>query len=445
MHSHRFTRLAALLVSSSLALAALAPAQVAPSEGFDIGGALDLSPFCGTFPSFYVFDDSSALVFDGSQIVLISGDGTVLRDYGTAPTSVFSSFLAVDEASGTAFIGESSFGTIRALDLASGQLSDVTTIGFNFDLAFDVVPGLAYVSASPNGFGANEIYRVDLLSGTTTLVAEIGGFSGPVEVDEAGNLFAGALPGTFPIPAGSVDIVRFKAEDLNSGLVLTLNDSSLYSGGFNGLSSTAYDAANGGVVAIETNAGAGGTGSIAWRLDPAGARIEQVATAPGFAGGAQLLDPEGGTVFAGFQPPAASFRMEFSDCFGAGTSSVFNVVPERPRASFLGPGAGVAGPGSVELEGGIPNGFASLWVARSGAYEIIPVIEDIGGLYPVALRADSFDFGRRFAPLPVSSSGTVGFPFSQTPSIEGAILFQWIVMDANMDIVTTSTAVINQE
>lgn len=443
MHSYRFPRLAALLVSGSLALTAVSAAQVTPSEGFDIGGAIDLSPYCGTFPSVYVFEDSSALVFDGRQISLISGDGTLLRDYGTAPFSVFASFLEVDEAAGIAYVGESSFGTIRSLDLATGQLSPVTTIDFNFDFAFDVVPGLAYVTASPNGFGATEVYRIDLLSGQTTLVADIGGFSGPIEVDELGNVFVGVLPGTFPIPPGSVDIVTFDASDVNSGVVLTLSDATVYSSGFNGLSSTAYDEANGGLVAIETNAGAGGMESIAWRLDSTGARAENVATAPGFAGAAQLVDPEGGTVFAGFQPPAASFRMSSSDCFGAGTSAIFNVVPTRPTASFIGPPSGMTGPASIELENGIPNGFAMLWVARFGAYEIIPVIEDIGGLYPVALRADAIDFGRRFAPLPVSNTGSLGFTFTQTPAIEGEILFQWIVMDPSMNIVTTSTAVIN--
>ncbi|MDB4561872.1 hypothetical protein N9185_00690 [bacterium] len=98
----------------------------------------------------------------------------------------------------------------------------------------------------------------------------------------------------------------------------------------------------------------------------------------------------------------------------------------------------------IDVEGAIPNGYASLWVARSVAWESIPLIDDIGGLYPVALQASPAAFGRRFSPLQLNSSGAGSLLFTQTPQIEGAFLLQWIIYDPALQVISTSTATINR-
>jgi len=437
------TCFAAALLGSALTASTFA--QVTPSEGYSVAGSIDLSPYCGTFPAIHVFTDGSILIFDGSNTSHRSADGTILRDYGTRPSSVFASFVRVDEAAGLAYIGESSFGTISELDLDTGTSRLLNTLAFNFDLAFDVVPGLAYVTGSPAGFGANALYRLDLVSGALSQVAQLDGFSGPVEVDGAGNVVVSVDLGIFPFPPDSVKLVRFDSVEVTSGNILTDEvDGEDFAIGYDGISSTDYDPQTDRYTVVETNTGASGGDSIAWIVDSAGQRAEQVASVPGFAGGAQLVQSGIGTAFAAYQPGYTSLRLSYSQCFGNGEADIFNITPTQARAVFSGPGAGNSGPAFIDVEGGVPNGFASLWVARSVAWESIPLIDDIGGLYPVALQASAAAFGRRFSPISLNSSGAGGLLFNQTPAIEGAFLFQWIIHDTSLQVISTSTATVNQ-
>ena len=194
------TCFAAALLGSALTASTFA--QVTPSEGYSVAGSIDLSPYCGTFPAIHVFTDGSILIFDGSNTSHRSADGTILRDYGTRPSSVFASFVRVDEAAGLAYIGESSFGTISELDLDTGTSRLLNTLAFNFDLAFDVVPGLAYVTGSPAGFGANALYRLDLISGALSQVAQLDGFSGPGRSGRSGKRRGLRRPRCLPLPPG---------------------------------------------------------------------------------------------------------------------------------------------------------------------------------------------------------------------------------------------------
>ena len=437
------TLVAAALVGT--ALTSTTQAQVVANAGYSVAGSIDLSPYCGTFPAVHVFTDGSVLIFDGSNTSHRSADGTILRDYGTRPSSVFASFVRVNEADRLAYIGESSFGTISELDLDTGTSRILNTLVFNFDLAFDVVPGLAYVTGSPGGFGANALYRLDLVSGDLSQVAQLDGFSGPVEVDSLGNVVVSVDPGLFPIPADSVKLVRFDSVEVTLGTVLTDEaDGEDFSVAYDGISSMDYDAQTDRYSVIEVNSGPTASTSYAWSVNSLGDRVDLVASVPGFAGGAQLVQSGLGTAFAGYQPEYSSLRISYSQCFGNGSADIFNVVPRQATAVYSGPGPMMTGPAFIDVEGGVPNGFASLWVARSSAWESIPLIDDIGGLYPVALQASSAAFGRRFSPILLNSSGAGGLLFTQTPAIEGGFLFQWIIQDTSLQVISTSTATINQ-
>ena len=87
------TLVAAALVGT--ALTSTTQAQVVANAGYSVAGSIDLSPYCGTFPAVHVFTDGSVLIFDGSNTSHRSADGTILRDYGTRPSSVFASFVRV--------------------------------------------------------------------------------------------------------------------------------------------------------------------------------------------------------------------------------------------------------------------------------------------------------------------------------------------------------------
>lgn len=443
MARHTLTSLA-LVCAASLTLAPSSTAQT-PAPGYRFTGSTDLSLYCGEYPTIAGFADGSYIAFDGQRIEHRSADGTLLQTIATFPFAVFASFVALNDSGTLAYVGESSTGAIHEVDLATGQLRALTSLAFNFDLAFDVVPGLAYVSASTGGFGSNSVWRLDLVSGQVTEVIRVAGFSGPLEVDAAGDVLLSVLDTGFPPTPGSSRVVRFSAAQLASGALLNEVDGTPHAMGFDNLASSAYDAATDRLLVLETNTGASGQGSVAWLLDPAGQRVGPVATAPGFAGGLELVDAGVGTEFGAFQPAYTSLRFAYADCFGAGTWRRWNTTGAQPRAVFDGPGLGQTGGATITVTGGIPHGFASLWVARTQAFESVPVIEFLGGAHPIALQSAAQNFLRRSTMLALDAQGEASIAFSQGPVIEGALLMQWLVYDGTAGLVTSSTFAVNRD
>ena len=427
-----------------LALAIPASAQV-PSAGYRFTGSTDLSLFCGDFPAIRGFADGSYLAFDGQRLERRSSDGTLLRTYATLPFPTFASFVDISADETLAYIGESSSGTIREVDLNSGALRTLTSLTFNYDFALDVVPGLAYVSAATAGFGSNSVWRLDLVSGQAVEVVRVTGFSGPITVDQRGDLYLGVLDTNFPPTPGASRVVRFMASQLTGQTVLTEAQGQAFSTGFNNVGDAAYDPRTDHVAVMETNAGATGFESFLWLLDETGLRMETVATASGFAGSLELVDSGFGTEFGAYQPAYTSLRFAYADCFGTGTWRRWNATGAQPEAVFTGPGLGQSGNATIALQGGIPGGFASLWVARTQAFESIPVVEALGGLHPIALQADAVDYLRRSSLISVDNQGAASVGFVQAPMIEGALLMQWLVYDSSGRLVTSSTFAVNRD
>jgi hypothetical protein len=441
------TRLGVGLVLTSATLIGLAPLSHAQSAavGYRFAGSTDLSLFCGNYPTIRGFADGSYIAFDGQHLERRSADGTLLQTYATLPFPVFASFVELSDDEAFAYIGESSNGTISEIDLATGLQRVLTSLTFNFDFAFDVVPGLAYVSAATGGFGTNSIWRLDLVSGQTTEVITVSGFSGPVEVDALGNVFVSVLDSGFPPAPGSSRIVRFDAAQVTSGVLLTEAQGTPHSVGFDNIASTELDRRTSRLCVMETNTGASGNESVAWLLDVQGQRVGPVATAPGFAGGLEFVDSGFGTEFGAYQPAYTSLRFAYADCFGTGTWHRWNTTGARPEAAFDGPGLGQVGPATISLVGGIPNGFASLWAARTQAFQSIPVIEQLGGLHPIALQARASDFLRRSTLIALDAQGGASVGFTQGPPLEGALLLQWLVFDGTGALVTSSSFAVNRD
>ncbi len=444
-----FTRLTSLGLSvAALSLTAssfgAAPLQATAADGFRVSGTIDLERFCGAFPAIHTYLDGSTLIFDGRRIQYTTSDGLLLRDYATLAMDVFPTFMKVTPDGSMAYFGESSTGTIRSLDLTTGELRVLTSFTFNYDMALDVVPGLAYVSASAFGSATNSVFLLDLQSGQSTQVADIGGFAGPLEVDSSGNLYVAALPSSFPFPADATKVVRFDAAQLNSGVILTDEaDGFDYATGFDGMSSADYDARTDALVVIETNTGASGSDSIIWKLDSVGQRESVLAQTGGYTSGVQVYDVGTGARLAAYQPASTSVRFAYRECNSTGDYFLWNVTPQRPIAFFSGPDPGMAGTAAVEVFRGPANGFASLWLARSGGLLSNELFAGIGGTHPVALAATVASFGRRFPMVPLDATGSTQLMYQQSAVLQGAALFQWVVFDSSMQIVGTSNYVLN--
>jgi len=109
-------------------------------------------------------------------------------------------------------------------------------LAFNYDLDFGP-SGELYVSANP-GFAGNRIERIDPAQGTRETVVQLAGASGPVAVDDAGNVYTVDVPASFPPPPGSYSVLRYTAAQIafaaSSGTPLTANEARIVRAGLDG-------------------------------------------------------------------------------------------------------------------------------------------------------------------------------------------------------------------
>lgn len=438
------SRLTALSLVAGSLLAGSASAQVTTvADGYQIGPSASLSDLCSDGPSYASFVDGSYLVFDGMDVEHRGASGVLFQRYVSFPFFSFPSFVTLNADETIAYFGESSNGDVYELDLVSGALMPMANLTFNFDMAIDDAQGVGYISAASAGFGVNSVHRIDLASFAESEVVQVSGFSGPIAVAGNGDVLLGVLPDMFPLPADATNLYRFAAADLGGATVLNEADGTIEVPMLDGLSSMVYDDLGQQIFFAETNSGVSGSDTLIWR-QPVGGTQELVAETAGFAGGLEFQDGGIGTHFGPYQPNYTALTFIESDCFGTGTFNRTEIRGLRPNMSFSGPFLGNSGSASFDLTGGPANGFAALWISRSGALVANDVIVDLGGTYPIALRATEVDFGRRFPMMPLDAMGAASFPYFQNVMIEGLLLGQWLIYDANGALLTTSDAAINR-
>ena len=434
------------------ALAAPAAGQT-PGAGYYVANTEIHTDTCSAVVASASFTDGSYLAYDGWTLDRISSGGLVLDRITTFPVFGFASFVTVSEDGNTAYLGESSFGVIHEVDLATGATAPLATIPGNYDLALDVTPGFAYVASNifDADFGAgvvlspNEVQRIDLNTGTTELVASYTGFSGPLSVNEFGDLFAAQLPDSFAFPPDGTRALLFDDASLDSGTVQSDSDAIVFVDQLDGLSSMEYDAGKGQLFLVETGTGPAGADSIVWRVDAGGTIQEEVFGATGYHSGLELVDTGAGTKLGPYQPEFTALRVTSSNCFDPIPSRVrYEIRGRRPVNTFSGPAPGQSGTATFSLTGGIPDGFASLWLARSSSFSSVDLITNLGGFFPIALRASESSYIRRFPMTQLDPTGATSFSFFQSAAIEGFAMGQWVVYDANMQPVTSSNFRLNR-
>lgn len=420
-----------------------APQATTPEPGYQVGPSASLADLCADGPSYASFVDGSYLVFDGFDIEHRGASGSLIHRYATFTFYTFPSFVVLNDAATTAYIGESSNGNVYELDLIAGTLSTMGVFAFNFDMALDESTGFGYVSAATGAFGFNSIHRIDLTTFASTEAIHLVGYSGPVATASNGDLLVGRLPDTFPFPDDSVSILRFAAADLATSSLLLEADATVEVANLDGLSSMVHDPRANQLFLMETNSGTSGFDTVIWNKRPT-APIEQVAETAGFAGGIEFQDAGIGTHFGPYQPNYVSLTFIESDCFNSGTLNRAELRPLRPVATFDGPFVGGSGQAAFELKGAPDLGFASLWIARSGAVTTNDIVVDLGGTYPIALRATQANFGRRFPMVPLNGQGELTLPFFQDVAIEGGMMAQFLVFDENGTLLTSSNFTVNR-
>ncbi len=415
-------------------------AQVTTQPGFETTELLDLAGdrVYGTL------SDGGYVSFDGLAFERYDAAGAWVETYDTLPAFVFPSFLEVHPSELFAICGESSNGDLFTIDLVAGSVTPLVNLVYNYDLAWDSDPAYAYVSASLGGWAAgNDVLRVEIASGQYTEVAYAVGPSGPIAVDGDGNLYyVTQFEGTaWPPPLGEEHLLMWSDAQLDAGVQLTEADATYLTAGLDGGSSMLHDPHSGYLFLAHTNHQGLAHEVLAIATD--GTVVDTLAECYTWIAGLEV-DHDGGpaTCFAQ-QPTNALLRVQNTD-FGGSTRDRVTLEPMRAQASYSGPAAGAPGDATVTISGAEPDSKVVLLISR--ATDLLPseLVLPLGWGAPTFFAAPPERVLRRTAALPTDSLGEADFTYWQSPSMEGALLFQALLYDGAGAPLGTSTWVVNQ-
>jgi hypothetical protein len=435
-HSLRASTRGVLFALLSLALLpgtarAVPPVQDTNAPGFQPGGAQPVGVFdaCATLPG------GDRVVFDGQVMRLVAPDGTTIRVLGQTSGPVYPSFVLPDPTSTFALIGESSRGRIYRADLGGAGAPVIAHVDYNFDAVFEDA-GHVLLSAAVCSFGCgNDILRLDLATGTTTVVASVIGPSGPLALDANGDLFYGSIPNAFPPPPTS--ILHWTHAQVASGVVLDESVATTFVSGIVPPSSLRFDPVYGHLFVAEPTFG--GTSEVR-EYDKNGAQVSSVAQSADYLSGIELVRTQGPGSCQAFQPDGVELVYRGTD-YNAGTSELRALATRRPTSSMTGPG--LSGPGAVtfHVRNAFPNASMLVLVGLRSTYDPNEHTYDTG----TYLLHTGLDLAhtRRLVIVPTDASGTGTFTFQNPGNLQGTRVFQALVRDTSGAYVGSSTAAFN--
>jgi hypothetical protein len=380
----------ALLIGSlvSLSLFSALPFADEPASGF----ALESLPYPAQSLTASM-GDGSILTFDGTNVEIFSPDGTPIQILASLGSFAFGSFLKLSPAEDFVVLGESSLGNVYRINTDGSGSNLIGTVNLNYDAVFENANSLI-LSAATGGFGMdNDILRLDLTSGATTFLASIDGASGPLAIDQQGNLFYGTNSAAFPAPMASSDILRFNAALLTGIVVLDESDASLISSGFDNATALEFDPQHGDLFLAEVNSGLGLNQIRAVGSTPALSPILLIGDAGTFLSNLEFVSGDGQSKMRAFQSGNGGTLFYNNTNF----SSVFernSLAPQRSELSLSGPGTLGLGQVVLDIFGGQPGGSALIFYGPLGQV-ITP---------EYAVNLPSIDFPLLFSLNPASVS-----------------------------------------
>jgi hypothetical protein len=387
------------------------------------------------------FSDGKVVAFDGTNVDLFDADGNLISNLGVLTSPGYPSFVLLDPTEDFVVLGESTFGVIYELGLSPGAPNPITTLVFNYDAVFEDDEHLI-VSAATNGFGGgNQIYRVDVFSGASTLLASVSGASGPVALDPAGNLLYGTVSGLFPSPAGSSSVVRWPAAALTGSPVLSEADATLIEGGFDGAADLALDPVGGGLYLAENNFGSGVNRIRLVAGNPLVAPILVEGLLGRSLSNLEFFAGDGVARFAGFQPESGGTLLYNTTDFSAAHERLA-LLPLRPALAVSGPGVAGSGPFAVDVVDAPPGGFA--YVFYSPASSLLSSELVLNLRIPLFLGLAPSATARAPGVLLVGANGTGHATGTSPGGLAGNWALQAVVFDASGRIAGSSSAILFQ-
>lgn len=433
--------LVTLALSSSPLQADTSPAGLRAVE-FQWTPPIAVDPFGFGFDNFGTarhLSNGAIVTFDGQEIRRWNPSGTastLLLDLG-AP--FFTGLMVIDPTETFVLVGQtgdlaSLGGDVWRIALDGSGSTLLTTLPFNYDAAFEP-GGTVLVSAAVGA--SSSVQRLDPGTGALTPLITVDGASGPVAVDpDGGDLYLGVLDPNF-LP-GETEILFFDAALLD-GTPLDATDGSLFSSGWDGATSFAYDPLADALFLAENNFISGA--NAIYKVGPTKALSAVRVEGSPFRtiAALQLVLIHGSATLERFQPNDAGLLLYTSTDFFLALERRA-VQPRRPTVALSGSGLTGAGPVTINYAGLDPLGSMMLFFGPQGLALPDEAVFQFGSLPPLFW---SLDLGSQdslpFA-LPVNASGQASFTFFNPGDLQGELAFQSLLFDGDGLLGTTPPA-----
>ena len=257
------TRFRVLFCAAALAAT---PVPSAARDTVAPGYRIDSSIRIPLYASFTALPGGEVLIFDGVDVFGWIPHARFSSYLGSTSTFGYPSFIRVDPTRTFAILGESSHGNLFRAEFGTEQVEPLAQVPLNFDAAWEDDRHFL-LSASPCMLiCGNDIFRVDAASGDRSPVAHVPGPSGPIALSADGALYYGRQSTTYPPPAGSLSVLRWSAEQIRSGNVLSEADAEVVVAGLDGIGSIDVDPVRGHLWVAESRA-SGGSEILEYLLD----------------------------------------------------------------------------------------------------------------------------------------------------------------------------------
>jgi len=275
--------------------------------------------------------DGSRLVFDGRSLVRTNGVWTAtIASYATF---VFPSFVVTDGV--TAWVGESTNGSLKSIDLTTGLVRVMNTLVFNYDAVLLDARTLL-ISAAPCGFSCgSDLYQLDLSTHQLSLRGHVAGPSGPLARDRAGNVWYGQNSPLYPAPPASSRLLRWSAAQVQGSALLSDSNATVIQAQLDGVADLAVDLEGGLVLVSQARLG---KESEIIALNLAGQWQGYVARGTPWFSGLALLDSAGPGSFHAWSGAGTQLWCVASEFVWGGPDKLLAFEPRRAVAHTTGSG-----------------------------------------------------------------------------------------------------------
>lgn len=200
----------AFAISALLLIGQSCSAGIVNSTSYLCSELLVSVPAGAFMGGFDVLPGGNYVINDGAAVREITQSGDDVRALYTYDSPVFASF--VRHNNGLVYFADTDYNSsmIRCVDLDGGAATDIARLDWNYDI--DFYDNQAYVVAG------DSVYMINP-ENTTVKKATAPGYSGPVALDSAGNLYYS--PSNYPFTTA---IYKWNADKLQSGTTLQIAD-----------------------------------------------------------------------------------------------------------------------------------------------------------------------------------------------------------------------------